>query len=73
VYGLKQTTNFEEWLSKPAKAMLDETNESSMAAIMDLIDSDNEGLLVQDFIQTTPFYRRGEPLLFLFLMMEAKS
>ena len=51
--------------------MLDATNESTIRAVMDLLDADNEELPVQDFIQTTPSQCRGEPL-FLFLMMEAK-
>jgi hypothetical protein len=73
VYGLRQTSNFEERLNKPAKCVLDNTNENSIAAVMDLIDSDSEEALVRDFVQATPFHRRGEPLLFPFLMMEAKS
>jgi hypothetical protein len=69
VYGMRQTTNFEEMLNK----VLDDTNESSIAAVMRTIDSDAEEVLVRGFIQATPYHRRGEPLLFPFLMMEAKS
>jgi hypothetical protein len=50
--------------------MLDDTNENS---ITEVIDSNAEEMLVQDFIQATPFHRRREPLLFPFLVMEAKS
>jgi hypothetical protein len=50
VYGLRQTSNFEERLNKPAKCVLDNTNENSIAAVMDLIDSDSEEALVRDFV-----------------------
>lgn len=53
--------------------MLDDTNENSTTEVIDLIDSDAEEMLVRDLIQATPFHRRGEPLLFPFLTMEAKS
>jgi hypothetical protein len=53
--------------------MMDDTNESSIAEIMGLIESDTEEMLVRDFIQATPFSRSREPLLFPFLTMEAKS
>ncbi|KAH7389010.1 hypothetical protein BKA64DRAFT_645482 [Cadophora sp. MPI-SDFR-AT-0126] len=36
-------------------------------------ESGNEELLVEDFLQATPFHQRGEPLLFPFLVLEAKS
>jgi hypothetical protein len=73
VYGFRQTATFEARLNMPAQNMLDETNEESIAAVMSQVDLNSEGLLIQDFIQATPYHRHGEPLLFPFLMMEAKS
>lgn len=69
VYGIRETRNFKEALGK----VLDDTNKSSIAAVLHTIDPDTEEMLIRDFIQATPYNRCGEPLLFPFLMMEAKS
>ena len=72
VYGLRQTSNFEERLSSPAKTVLDGASEDAITALLGTVDAGEE-LLVQDFIHATPFHQRGDPLLFPFLILEAKS
>ncbi|CZR58787.1 uncharacterized protein PAC_08679 [Phialocephala subalpina] len=73
LYGLRQTLNFEARLGSPAKHVLAGTAADAVAALMQTIDSNCDPLLVQHFIQTTPFLQRGDPLLFPFLILEAKS
>jgi hypothetical protein len=73
VYGLCQTSNFEERLCSPAKGILDDASEDAIADIQSAVEANGEELLVQDFLQATPFHQRGEPLLFPFLIPEAKS
>lgn len=69
MYGLSQTSRFENILDK----VLDDTNQISVAEVRHMVDSGTEEVLVRNFLQATPFHRHGEPLLFPFLMMEAKS
>lgn len=72
VYGLRKTPNFEQRLSSPAKMVLDGASGDAITALLGIVDAGEE-LLVQDFIHATPFHQRGDPLLFPFLILEAKS
>lgn len=73
VYGLCQTTNFEDRLGGTAQRVLDSASQDATSILQTTTASGNEELLVQDFLQATPFHQRGEPLLFPFLLIEAKS
>jgi hypothetical protein len=73
VYGFCQTPIFEKRLRSPAGAFLDEAAEDTITALMKTVDTSGEELLVRDFIQATPYHQRGDPLLFPFLILEAKS
>ena len=73
VYGLCQTTNFEDRLSGTARMVLDGAFQETTSILQTTTASGNENLLVQDFLQINPFHQRGEPLLFPFLLIEAKS
>jgi hypothetical protein len=57
VYGLRQTNTFEEFLEKACKYCA---------------SSGNLGL-IRDVVRSSPFREDGEPLLFPFLVHEAKS
>jgi hypothetical protein len=72
VSGLCQTTNFEDRLDGTAQRFLDSASQDA-ASVLQTVESGNEEPLVQDFLQATPFHQRGEPLLFPFLIVEAKS
>ena len=58
IYGLRQTTSFEEALYSPSKRHH---------------RADNRPVLIGETIRFTPFKKFGEPLLFPFLILEAKS
>lgn len=73
MYGLCQTTNFEDRLGDTAQIVLDGAARDAASVLQTTTESGNEELLVQDFLQATPFHQRGEPLLFPFLILEAKS
>lgn len=73
VYGLCQTTNFEDRLGGTARNVLDGASRDTASVLQTAAESGNEELLVEDFLQATPFHQRGEPLLFPFLILEAKS
>ncbi|KAE8443596.1 hypothetical protein EG329_001529 [Mollisiaceae sp. DMI_Dod_QoI] len=73
VYGLCQTTNFEDRLGGTAQRILESASRDAASVLQTTAESGNEELLVQDFLQATPFHQRGEPLLFPFLILEAKS
>jgi hypothetical protein len=73
LYGLRQTPHFETYLASPARDVLDGTAAQAVADLMQTVDGNFEALLVQNFIQATPFLQRGDPLLFPFLILEAKS
>lgn len=77
-YGLRRTKNFEDALDQPALAILDEAHGEYLEHVKQRTESiskgdGSRGYTVQDLVQATPFHRLGEPLLFPFLVMEAKS
>ncbi|KAI9766384.1 MAG: hypothetical protein M1839_004916 [Geoglossum umbratile] len=60
IYGLQQTNNFEKELGKRAQMVHHLANAASTQRVMDTIES-------------TPLQGRGDPLIFPFLIAEAKS
>lgn len=61
VYGLCQTTNFEDRLSSTAKIVLDDASQDTATVVQRTTGYGGEELLVQDFLQATPFHQRGGP------------
>lgn len=73
VYGLRQTVAFEDLLNKPAGIVQDKVAGDCIATSISAADlSNNEERLVRNLVQASPFHRRGDPLLFPFLILEAK-
>lgn len=73
VYGLRQTPNFSQRLSTPVTLLREFAKAETLKAISEVSASEAGDLLVEDILQAAPFNSIGDPLLFPFLVIEAKS
>ena len=73
VYGLRQTPNFLDKLSKSAKFLQDGVKADILKSVAEALQVEVAHLLIRDVLITTPHQTIGEPLLFPFLVAEAKS